>query len=96
MVEITHYENCAWSKGGLKQEELNDLAKEIFTGGKVIEVHHNGYSTNNPLQTKGSEEMVSVADGRVCYVVECDGFPVKFWIHMRGFNVTEIIESVTR
>ena len=35
-------------------------------------------------------------DGGVAYTVECDGLPVKYVIHMKGFEVSEIIEQIFR
>ncbi len=32
------------------QDDVNNLAKRIFANGKIVSVHHNGYSTNHPEQ----------------------------------------------
>lgn len=94
-MEITEYRSCSWWKGGLKQEEMQDLAKKIFAMGKIKKAFHQGYGTNCPDQTHG-DEWINVLDGGVAYDVECDGLPVSFVIHMTGFEVTEIIEKIKR
>lgn len=95
MTEITTYSKAPEQRN--KQDELQRLAKQIFTYGKIEEVIHHNYSTNDPEQTKNSgKEFVNVCNGSACYVVGCEGMPVKFYIQMRGFIVTCITELVER
>lgn len=83
------------------QEDVNSLAKQVFANGKLVKVHHNGYSTNNPEQIQhalGQEDkdMVFVKTGNVCYEVVSEILPVKFFVHTQGTAIIEIIEVITR
>jgi hypothetical protein len=31
----------------------------------------------------------------ICFEVKCEGMPIRYWVHISGFRVTEIIEEVT-
>ena len=74
------------------QEELQKLARDIFQYGAIKEVHHHGYSTNRDCE---NGEMRHVRDGSLCYEVEgMEGTTTRFFIHMRGCRVTEIIEEM--
>lgn len=75
------------------QEDLQRLAKDIFANGKIQEVTHHAYQTNNPAQSKDGE-FVSVEYGSLCYIVTAEGFPLKYYIHMRGTTVTNITEMI--
>lgn len=94
-VEVTHYENCTWARNGLRPDELRRLAKKIFAAGKITSVFHHTYGTNDPVVTHGAE-WGTVLSGTAAYTVECDGLPIKYDIHMNGFEVTEIIENISR
>lgn len=93
-MEVTHYQDRAWAVNGLRTEELQKLAKNIFEFGKVTAVYHQNYGTNDPATTHGKSEWANVQDGSVAYTVECDGLPTKYSIHMDGLKVTEIIEMI--
>ena len=73
--------------------ELKKLAQQIFSNGSITETYHQSYGTNDPAITHG-DEWATVLDGGVAYTVECEGLPVKYVIHMTGFEVSEIIEEV--
>lgn len=99
MAEITLYSKDPQHNN--TQDDLQRLAKHIFSYGKIESVYHFKYGTNNPEQLKYSNNefvnvFVNVEDGGVCYIVVCEGFPVKFFIHMRGFEVTSITEEIER
>lgn len=95
VVEITEYRSCKWAKNGMRPEELKKLAQNIFSNGTITNVYHQAYGTNDPAVTHG-DEWATVLDGGVAYTVECEGLPVKYVIHMTGFEVSEIIEEVLR
>jgi hypothetical protein len=92
-TQITEYRDRAWWKGGLRQEELQALARKIFANGKITDVFHQSYGTNDKATTHG-DEWASVQNGGVAYTVEKEGFPVKYVIHMDGYEVSEIIEMI--
>lgn len=92
-VEITHYKSCRWAKNGMRPEELKKLAQNIFSNGTITGTYHQSYGTNDPEVTHG-EDWATVQNGGVAYTVECDGIPVKYIIHMTGFEVSEIIEQI--
>lgn len=92
-AQVTHYQSCTWSKNGLRPDELKKMAQKIFEGGKITNVYHHSYGTNNPEQTHG-EDWATVLTGTAAYTVECEGIPVIYVIHMDGFDVTEIIEEI--
>ena len=94
-VEVTHYQSCKWAKNGLRPDELKQLAQKIFAGGTITETFHQTTGTNDPAVTHG-EEWATILNGGVCYTVECEGLPIKYWIHMTGFEVSEIIEQIQR
>lgn len=95
VVEITEYRSCKWAKNGMRPEELKKLAQNIFSNGTITNVYHQAYGTNDPAVTHG-DEWATVLDGGAAYTVECEGLPVKYVIHMTGFEVSEIIEEVLR
>ena len=73
------------------QEELQKLAGDIFQYGTIIEVHHHSYGTNRDSE---NGEMRQVRDGGLCYEVEgLKGSNTRYYIHTRGYRVTEIIEE---
>lgn len=92
-VEITEYRSCKWAKNGMRPEELKKLAQQIFSNGTITNTYHQAYGTNDPAVTHG-DEWATVRDGGVAYTVECDGLPVKYIIHMKGFEISEIIEQI--
>lgn len=94
-AEVTHYRPCTWQKNGQRTEELKRLAKKIFASGTITGVIHHSYGTNDPAVTHG-DEWATVLNGSVCYTVECEGMPVKYYIHMTGFEILEIIEGIQR
>lgn len=94
-IEITEYRSCKWAKNGMRPEELKKLAQQIFSNGAVTSVYHQSYGTNDPDVTHG-DEWATVYNGGVAYTVECEGLPVKYVIHMTGFEVSEIIEEIFR
>lgn len=93
MTKITEY-NVSTKHN--TQEELQRLAKEIFAFGKITNTNHFVYTTTNPEQGGSHENPAAINYGGVCYEVETEGFPVKFYIHMSGFTVTNITEEITR
>jgi hypothetical protein len=95
-MEVTRYQDRAWSVNGLRTEELQKLAKDIFEFGKITDVYHQNYGTNDPATTHGKSDMANVLNGSVSYTVEREGFPIKYSIHMDGLKVTEIIEMIQR
>ena len=94
-VEITEYRSCKWAKNGMRPEELKKLAQQIFSNGVITSTYHQAYGTNDPAVTHG-DEWATVRNGGVAYTVECEGLPVKYVIHMTGFEVSEIIEEIFR
>lgn len=94
-VELTEYRSCKWAKNGMRPEELKKLAQQIFDNGTITGTYHQAYGTNDPAVTHG-DEWATVLNGGVAYTVECEGIPVKYVIHMTGFEVTEIIEEIFR
>lgn len=94
-VEITEYRSCKWAKNGMRPEELKKLAQQIFSNGTITNTYHQAYGTNDPAVTHG-DEWATVLNGGVAYTVECEGLPVKYVIHMTGFEVSEIIEEIFR
>lgn len=92
-VEITEYRSCLWAKNGMRPEELKKLAQQIFSNGTITSTYHQAYGTNDPAVTHG-DEWATVLNGGVAYTVECEGLPVKYVIHMTGFEVSEIIEQI--
>lgn len=93
MTEITEYNT--YTKHNT-QEDLQRLATNIFAFGKITEINHFIYTTNNPAQGGNNEQFAAIKDGGVCYTIEADGFPCKFYIHMTGFTVTNITEQIER
>lgn len=90
MTRTTHYNT--WTKRNT-QEELQKLAENIFQHGTITEVVHHGYSTNR--NTGAGGEMEHILDGGLCYLLEgLKGTNTRYWIHMRGCRVTEIIEEL--
>lgn len=94
-VEITEYRSCKWAKNGMRPEELKKLAQQIFSNGTITNTCHQAYGTNDPAVTHGAE-WATVLNGGVAYTVECEGLPVKYVVHMTGFEVSEIIEEIFR
>lgn len=94
-VEITEYRSCKWAKNGMRPDELKKLAQNIFSNGTITNTYHQAYGTNDPAVTHG-DEWATVLNGGVAYTVECEGLPVKYVIHMTGFEVSEIIEEILR
>ncbi len=94
-VEIVEYQSCKWAKNGMRPEELKKLAQQIFSNGVITNTYHQAYGTNDPAVTHGAE-WATVLSGGVAYTVECEGLPVKYTIHMTGFEVSEIIEEIFR
>jgi len=92
-THVTHFNSCKWDKGGLKPEEMQRFAKKIFENGKIEEVFHHSYGTNNPEQTRG-DEWATVLSGNAAYRIKCEGFPITYVVHMNGYEVTEIIETI--
>ena len=87
MTEITEY-NVSTKHN--TQEELQRLAKEIFAFGKITKTNHFVYTTTNSKQNGSYENPEIINYGGVCYEVEAEGFPVKFYIHISGFTVMNI------
>lgn len=94
-VKVTEYRSCKWAKNGMRPEELKKLAQQIFSNGTITKTYHQAYGTNDPAVTHG-DEWATVLNGGVAYTVECEGLPVKYVIHMTGFEVSEIIEEIFR
>lgn len=94
-VEVTEYRSCKWAKNGMRPEELKKLAQQIFRNGTITKTYHQAYGTNDPDVTHG-DEWATVLNGGVAYTVECEGLPVKYVIHMTGFEVSEIIEEILK
>ena len=90
MKHINHYNTY---RANNSQEDLQRLAKNIFTNGTIQKVDHHSYSTNNPAQAKDGE-FVSVNNGSICYVVVAEGFPCTYYVHMMGTTVTDITEML--
>lgn len=91
MKKITEYN--VLSKHN-KQEELQQLAKQIFAFGKITDTNHFGYITTAPEQGGSHENPAAIEYGGICYTVEAEGFPAKYYIHMSGFTVTNITEVI--
>lgn len=92
MTKITEYNT--FSKHNT-QEELQQLAKQIFAFGKITDTNHFCYTTTNPDQGGCGEAPAAIKYGGVCYTVKSESFPVKYYIHMSGFTVTNITEEIT-
>lgn len=91
---MKHIKEYNTHRANNSQEDLQELAASIFANGKIQEVNHHKYQTNNPAQSKDGE-LVAVEYGSLCYRVTAEGFPCEYYINMRGttvVNITEIIE----
>ncbi len=91
MPKITEYN--IYSKHNT-QEELQRLAKQIFAESKITGTNHFSYTTTDPVQGGSHEAPAEITYGGVCYMVEAEGFPVKYYVHMSGFTVTNITEEI--
>ena len=93
MTQITEYNTHSRHN---TLEELQRLAKQIFDFGKITGTNHFSYTTTNPDQGGSHEEPAAIEDGGICYKIEAEGFPAKYYVNMSGFTVTNITEEITR
>ena len=72
----------------LEQYQLQKLAKDVLDHGKIISIEYHEFSTN-----MYGQEMQSFRTGSKCITVE--GFGFKYYVHLNGLRVSEIIETYT-
>lgn len=87
MIKETKYK-----KDSLEQRELRWIAEKIFANGKITNVSHSSYKINK--YTTPDEEWTYVLNGHVCYTIKNESFPVTYYIHMTGLEISEIIENI--
>ena len=90
-MENRHYVSYDTSTGNrLRQEELQRLAQKIINSCEIEEVHHQGYGTS--IDCKDGEDFRHVENGSLCMSFKTK-FGIKYYIHMSGCEVNEIIED---
>lgn len=73
MTKITHYEQASWgTHNGMKQEELQSMAKKIVSSCKFTSEVRHGYGTNNPEQCKKDEDFASILNGSMALTYESE------------------------
>ena len=74
------------------QHDLQILAKSILDNGTIAETIHHGYSRCEP-----GKEPVFIENGSIAHRVVNENFPMmEYIIHMTGFTVDEIIETIRK
>jgi hypothetical protein len=88
MSKVIHYSTYQ-NHNRLAQRELQSLAKDIIDYGTIEHITHHSFSTNE-YSDDGSMEVFR--SGSKC--IQVSGVISRYWIHCRGYRVTEIIEEV--
>jgi hypothetical protein len=85
--------NLEWSENGYPcyPKVINRMCRDILRHGKIAEIHHHTATSISPDGTTGKLDM-----GTQVLTVECEHVPhIIYVIHLSGFRVLRIIETVT-
>jgi hypothetical protein len=96
MQEVNHYipTDLEWSANGLPCEPrvLNMMCEQILKNGRISEIVRHTAGWHHADGTSGVHGLSSQV-----LVVECDHIPcITYAIHLTGFRVTEIIETISK